>query len=410
MSDDLDIELRGLRDELREDIPLPDLTRIAGRARQRRTVRRTQIGAIAAVVLVSVAVPVLRAMPTDVQPAARPPAGRSLPYTVDFADAKHGYALKKECTPGTDQLTTRCSFALLATDDGGRSWQPRKLPAGTGQFSEGWLEVYGPDQLLFGRGVMDGLERAVSNDGGRTWQSAAPDMATVVESPGAIRPGSTLVSMCIGPAAENGCELGLGSPTLDAKQVVPVLTQPPLVRPRPGTEATAGGRFWAVGQDPATGRWAISVTSDAGATWATTPFDLPGDPGFDSAWTVVEHGGVMYMTVEGTLPAGGTGLLAVFRSTDDGVSWTRTWHAERIDQLWAIQGSTIATADGRLVLNSMTEGTFQSTDGGQTFTVAKQQLPPWRIQWTRGGYLAIGPNNQFEISRDGLDWLAFRLP
>jgi hypothetical protein len=408
MSDELDTELRGLRDELHADIPLPDLTRIAGRARQRRTVRRTQIGAIAAVVMVSIAVPVLRAMPTDVQPAARPPASRSLPYTVDFADAKHGYALKKECTTGKDQFATRCSFALLATDDGGRSWQPRELPAGTGPFFDGGLKVHGPDQLLFYRSHTHELERAVSDDAGRTWQSAAP--ARAVSSPRAIRPGSTLVSTCLGPANENGCELGLGSPAPDAKQAAPVLTQPPLVRPRPGGAATAGGRFWAVGQDPATRKWAVSVTSDAGATWATTPFDLPGEPAFDGGWAMVEHGGVLYMTVEGTLPAGGTGLLAVFRSTDDGVSWTRTWHAERIDELWAIQGSTIATADGRLVLNSMTEGTFESTDGGQTFTVAKRQLPPWRVQWTRGGYLATGPGNRFEISRDGLDWRTFRLP
>jgi photosystem II stability/assembly factor-like uncharacterized protein len=417
MSDDLDTALRGLRDELHTDIPVPDLARIAGRARQRRTVRRMQIGAVAAVVLVSVAVPMLRSMPTDGVPPAQPPAIRSVPYTVDFADAEHGYALSRECTPDSratapdGQYLTRCSFALLATDDGGRNWRPRELPGDTEPSYDGFLQVHGPERILFGRVVYHDVERSMSDDAGRTWRRIVPDDVDTTGEPSPFPPGSQLATTCLDAMTDKGCTTGLGALSPDADRVNPALTQPPLSNPHGSKVATAGDRYWTVGRDPATRRFCVSVTSDAGASWSTTMLDIPGAPVNENAWAVVENDGVMYLTVEGTLARGGTpGLLAVFRSTDGGVSWTRTWHAEQNDPIWGTQGSTVAAADGRLIVNSLVDGTFESTDGGQTFTVAKRQLPPWRIEWTRGGYLARGPNNRFQLSQDGLDWRPFQLP
>ena len=49
----------------------------------------------------------------------------------------------------------------------------------------------------------------------------------------------------------------------------------------------------------------------------------------------------------------------MFRSTDDGKSWTRTWRpTQDTDVLPDVFGTRSATADGRLLVYSTTEGTW----------------------------------------------------
>jgi hypothetical protein len=398
---ELDSGLTELRDDLRATINRPDLGQVAGRARQRSVRQRMQLGAIAAVVAVSVTVPVLRSVPDG---PADLPVTPDYHYQVDFADADHGYALGSDCEPGGS-----CSFTLLATEDGGRSWEPRTVPKDGGPYREGSVSVFGPSRVTFTfvRSTSDTIAQFVSEDAGRTWR-AFEVWGVGASSP--IPSGASLMHICRDSSSE--CLSGAGVMSSDRGELLPTPAQPPLGGPLlVGRVATAGGRYWMAGTHEASGRWAIAVTSDAGRTWATTEVDVPGKASSESgeAWSVVEQGDVMYATVRGAIGSGPFGLLAVFRSTDQGMSWTRTWYATPTEGLQGLAGSPIATADGRLIVYSTVDGPFESSDGGQTFT--RSSLPlPGKVVWTRAGYLVLRPETGYDLSSDGLDWRTFTLP
>lgn len=394
---ELDRSLHELRDDLRSTITPPDLDQVVGRARQRSVRRRMQVGAIAAVVAVSAAVPALRLMPEQPTPAGPPAA--PVTYQVDFADAEHGYALESVCDGP-------CAFTLLATTDGGRSWQPRQVPAGDEAHRKSELLVVGPEQLTINLSPVDPEAAATgffSTDSGRTWREFD---ALALAEPSVIPPGAKLQKMCRETSGPGECtslvnvfDAGMGA-------VWEVPTQPPLVAMTPGPVATAGGEFWVIGRD-ANGRRAIAVTSDNGTTWTTNPLDVAGEPTRRNPWSVVEHDGTLYLTVVGSVGNTPVELLAVFRSTDRGRTWTRTWQPADGHRLLNVFGDAVATADGRLLVYSTTEGTLESRDG-TTFAKADRQLAG-PVTWTRGGYLAKGADG-YEISRDGLDWRRFELP
>jgi hypothetical protein len=367
---ELDTSLQSLREDLRSSINRPNLGRVAYRARQRTVRRHMQIGAIAAVVLVSVAVPVLKSLPTADQ-TAQPPTDTPVRYQVEFADATHGFALGSDCAGSNGP----CTFTLLATTDGGRNWQPRKMPVDGGKHEQAQLGVFDTDNLVLQAYSAESGSvplRFTSGDTGRTWRETG------------------LTAQSSGDAAAS------------------LRAQPPLTDLRPGKEPTAGGRYWTAGRDQTTGQWSISVSSDAGETWATTPVDLPGEPWqMGDSWSVVEGGGVMYATVRGTLGIGPLKLLAVYRSTDEGVSWTQQWRATQENVLMAVDGSAIATSDGRLLVYSTVDGTQESPDGS-TFARAGRQLPG-PATWTRAGYLVPVKDNRYELSQDGRRWRAFEI-
>jgi hypothetical protein len=399
---DLDTSLRELRDELRGRLTRPDLSQVAGRAQQQVVRRRMQLGAIVAVVLVSVAVPVMRMVPSGSHPPAQPPDPPP-PYVVDFADADHGYAFRQDC----EEMNGPCTFSMRATTDGGATWQPVELPDGDEPYGRGGIAVLGPKEVWFSRaksGLRGVPEQFVTDDGGGTWRGHQPKLQ---ESPVVISPEGQLSPICIG-SADIPCELGVG--VRDPGGLSPVLTQPPLVNPAPGRTATEGGRYWATGQVENTGQWAVAVTSDDGRTWATSVLDLRGAPSdrVEGAWSLAERGPDMYLTVVGNAGVGPLELLAVFHSTDKGVTWTRTWQSTEKHELQAVTGDAVVTADGQLLVYSPVVGTVTSRDGGRTFTTASHQLPG-PVTWTRAGYLATGPNNTFELSRNGLTWQRFEV-
>ncbi len=400
---ELDTQLRGLRDDLNAAIPPPDFAGVAGRARQ-RTMRRRVVGAIVAVLVVSVAVPVLRSLPSGEQAADQQPQVRPT-YSVDFADADHGYALRGECAKARED----CEFTLLATSDGGRSWANRNLPESNnpvGSYFTSSLVVLGPDVLVLDRPFkrddqlgLSGYERLRSDDGGRTWQ----ELPQVYKTDGVlpIEPLAKLAT-CIGASRDYSCGRVVSvHPATGLSALVPA--QPALVDPIPGWDATADGKWWTFGRDPVTHRRALGVSVDGGRSWSTSALDVPGTvaPG---QYAVVERNGVMYATLSGAYDQGFT-TLAVFRSTDDGKSWTRTWRVTDTDRMSRVAGTPVVAADGRLILPSATGTTMSSRDGGHTFEVADHQLTG-TVQWTHGGYLLHGRDG-FALSQDGLTWRRF---
>lgn len=398
---ELDTKLAALRDDLHESISPPDLAQVTGMARQRTTRRRMQIGAVAAVVAVSVAVPVLRSLPGDQAPA-RPSLPASMSFQLDFADPEHGYAMGSDCK----EPDGPCTLALFATEDGGRSWARRTLPDGDQRYASGDVTVHDANRLTVNRVDTDDQWAGMvsSDDAGRTWHetTAGPPVA-----PAPMPRDAWVHSVCVSEdeTAPAGCRMGVGSVSPDPGRTAPAPSQPPLIEPVAGRAATAGGHFWAAGVERTTGRWALSVSGDGGVTWATTPVTLPGDPAMTDAWAMVEADGVLYATAQGSIAKGPYGLLAVFRSGDGGVTWANTWRATPKTVLQAMLGSPVATDDGRLLVYTTTTGTHESRDG-RTFTQARTQLPG-AVQWTRGGYVAERGGHAYAVSRDGITWWDF---
>lgn len=272
---DLDAELANLRDRMRTSIAQPDLARVAEWSRQRVVRRRMQLGAVAAVVVVSAAVPVLRSQaPPDPDRPATPPAsataspspGMEVPKTpfvdsVDFADADHGYAVRASCPSG--KWGGDCTFDLMATTDG-EHWRARQLPRGeSGDDAVGRrLYVLGPTAVAIDYGPS---QRIYSADAGRTWRAV----------PEPIAAGTTATVAVTLP--ESG-------------QTVALANQPPLDRP-----TIPGG----------------DQASTADGTWLTNVLPTPGEPSH-TGWSLVERDGLLYTTVTGD----GLGLLAIFESTD----------------------------------------------------------------------------------------------
>lgn len=397
---DLDTRLAGLHADLHAAIIPPDLALVTARSRQRTVRRRMQVGAAVAVMAVSVAVPVLRSVPDGGVPAG-PTSGSDMTFELDFADAGHGYALGSDCA----EPEGPCELALFATADGGRTWARRTLPEDSARGAAG-LTVIRAEALVVDLvpGGSAPPRRIASTDAGRTWHAAGLDGAG---EPAPLPDGAHLQRMCVGSDGSD-CPYGVGTLAPDTTARVPAPSQPPLVGLVAGAAATEGGRYWAAGVDRTTRSWAISVSSDQGMTWTTTPVLVPGLPMPNDAWAVVENDGVMYATVQGSIGRGPFGLLAVHRSTDGGLTWTNTWSATADTVLRATLGSPVATAGGRLLVYSAATGTYESTDGGRTFAKAARQLPG-EVTWTRGGYVAKLPDTGFAISADGDEWRPFEI-
>lgn len=400
---DIDRDLRGLRDELTAAIPLPDVDDVTGRARARR---RGQVVAIVAVVVaVAAAVPIARALPIWTTTASTNPAKTT--YVVDFADADHGYALTRTCVRGT----VGCASTLYQTADGGESWQARKLPrAPSDQF---WdvLYVLGPDDVAIATPIGIEKTRIFSTDGGRSWGR--------VENPdtGVTEPVITL-SLARGGMLTGGC--GAQPFTGDACQVVGSIqpstgrfvaapTQPPLNPRQLGPAPTEGGKWWVAGtRDGSDHAW-LAVSDDDGQTWSASEMaEFAGMGG----WSVVEHGDTMFATA-----GAANGLFGVWRSTDGGRSWTRTWTYDPIAAMAsggapaedaptegpALVGGPVLAGDGKLIVSNGTK-TYVSDDQGRHFRPAGADTG-W-VKWTRGGYLRM-QGHSFALSADGTHWREF---
>lgn len=400
---DLDTSLRDLREGLRSTVTKPGLDKIADRARHRSVRRRMQIGAIVAVVLVSVAVPLLRSLPDPTPPATppTPPTTRSVPYAVEFVDRTHAYALGRRCPGALDP----CRFTLLATADTGRTWEKRSMP--DGKYADGSLAVQSPSTVVFYTTTTSDenfIQAYISRDGGRKW--ARYDLAVpALGAPSSIPPDVPIQVICTN-GGRSGCLTGLGTLGSDDR-LHPVPVQPPVYEPWPGRYPTPSGVYWAVGRDQA-GHWAVSVTDRKAAAWTTTPLDVPGAIEPPNAWSVVEGDGSLYLTAVGSIGGGTTKLLAVYRSKDRGRTWTQTRRAQDTGAQMSMYGTPVATSDGRLLVNSLPEGTLESRDGGATFTRAAHQLPG-SPEWTPAGYVIQLLPTSYEVSWNGRDWRRFEV-
>lgn len=395
---DLDTELTALGEHMRESITPPDLEAVADRARERTVRRRTQLAAIAAVFVVTAAVPLLRAVPGGDTPASdHPTSGVTSTYSVEFADADHGFAVDRQCErPGG-------TCRLLSTSDGGQHWSTHALPPASDDAAIVGLIALGADRVALDRlapGI--GNERIYSDDGGRTWQTVP--LQDNPEPVDAIPEGGVLNIGCAGGPGQVSCsELIVTMPGNGQTRVL--AHQPGIVGQVLGPVPTADGTWWVAGDDPVSGATVLSVSTDDGRTWRSTLMDVP-DGRTPNTWAVVEGGGVLYAAVSGTTERT-FDLVGIFRSDDGGASWTRTHRPSEELTVPGFLGTPVIRADGLLLVDGG-QGTYESDSSGETFAPAHDELTGY-VRWTRAGYLCDLPSsgNGFAVSTDGVEWRPF---
>ncbi|RJL24416.1 WD40/YVTN/BNR-like repeat-containing protein [Bailinhaonella thermotolerans] len=313
-------------------------------------------------------------------------------YAIDFADARHGYALRSSCTGGERY---RCDTDVIATEDGGRTWARRASPVGEVRAPDGLsagLHVLGRDRVV----VEDRGRRWFSADGARRWKDADRPGARPVD---AVPGGGVLTAVC----GDQGC----GRPLVllpESGARAPLASLPALTdwRVSQGVPA-ADGTWWAAGRRPGSREWSLAGSRDSGRTWSVRP--LPGLTGNVFGVSVSAGPSATYAVVRGELPGEQVknGLLAIYRSADGGRTWERTWrHRPGVAPLSSL-GAGIAAADGRLMIAGEDRRVHTSRDGGRSFTASGPADVAGWVSWTRAGYLNQD-GDRLRLSADGLTW------
>ena len=407
---DLDGELAELRDDLHGVVRQPEVGVVVERSRQARVRRRTQFAAAGAVLVVAAAIPLLRTTlaPVGGDPGTSPAVttttsttpynpGDGYHYDVDFADAKHGFAIRSKCAgyPGRT-----CTGELLVSEDGGKRWQPRAIPVElTPNTAPPRVFVFDARRVALARYTTDGTVGGgyYTADAGLTWTPVAPAGS---DTSAAIPDGGLLDVACTGVAPE--CRPVLITLAPDTGRMLPLAAKLPLTKPIPTSTVRLAGGWWVTGTDPATGRAALAVTRD-GRTWSVRP--LPDVPDGTVYAMMAAHGTTLYAVAGSEAQSAPPRLLAVFRSVDGGSTWERTFLGSKGQSPYDLIGYPVATADGRLIIPGGVA--WASRDGGRTFDVVPSDEVTGIIRPTRGGYLAspsFGMTNVYKLSTDGVKW------
>jgi hypothetical protein len=238
----------------------------AGRRRHRRRRAAFTSGAVALAVATISAIGLMnvRTVPREAEQVT--PAGPSTSSTgethhagqiIQWAgagDAQHLYLTFMACqTPTTACPKTRVQ--MVGSDDGGRTWTDR----GPVINSPG-LTVVGPNTLI---GTLS--TPTITVDGGRTWSTAAVNSQVATEVPA----GGTAACWA-GPKVNAPCKLYAIDP--GNRRFAPLATQPELTLANAAEVSHLSGNLWVGGIDPATGKPAAAVSTDAGRTWSTHVF------------------------------------------------------------------------------------------------------------------------------------------
>lgn len=349
-------------------------------------------------------------LPATPEPALElPPSVMSL----DFADALTGFALQQRC-PGEGQ----CGTVLLWTDRDSpeEAWTAGQVPAGFDAHDQGArvialgdcrvvlehsgdVEAPGPDP-----------RRWFTSDCGERWREVG------------VGPRGEVETIPAGGVLESICEEGRAEYEFCAHELVVTLpqdgTRTRLANPPDLTNVFAqphpigGGKWWVQGRARGSGKPAVAVSHDNGRTWRITEFAKPRGFGRDDLLYLTARGKDAYVVASGVQFEHGHGLQAIYHSSDQGLTWQRTWSGRASDGL---EGVPIVTSYGLLLIGADTTDRrhfWLSFDHGETFADAGWDLPgEWPLD-TRGGYLINGPGDpgRWYRSSDGVTWQEIAFP
>ncbi len=347
-------------------------------------------------------------------PAALPAAPTELPPAqsfgapdqasqLTFADASHGFLVQAVCSrPNADRT---CPRRVLATADGGRSWESRPLlPALAAPYQT--FAVLSAEELLF---VDDaGLGSVVrSGDGGRSWQQQPVRLA----GPAPVGPGGLVVARVSADCADTRCPSALAWIDPASWQLHPMPAQPDstgadYVQASP--PAPDGDQVAVAGsQTSAT----ISVSTDAGSSWnsAPLPFALAAGQRLKAVRVYAAGGGRAYAFLQ---VYGQVGLAAAygFRTDDGGLSWVDLDFARQT--VWAPSG----VLSGELISTDLPGRTYLSDRGGTEWAEAGPLPGPAFLSQSRpdGAVLATlvsdTARETYYVSTDGRSWSPLVVP
>jgi hypothetical protein len=386
-----------------------------------RLARRHLWLGLAAIALAGLTIPVLRAgvepEPDAVTQPDPPPlvvdselGWASMPtiYSIDFADDRHGFALWGRCPTGGD---LRCERRLMSTKDG-RVWSEQQFDSAelaSPSRLAGQVVALGDDRVLLTD--LEGGERFFSDDAGRTWRAvpARPD-GTVAEIPA----DGLLETQCVEPRADQVCPRRLVVTLPDTGHRAWLANWPDLDRLSTELRPATDGTWAATGRDPATGLWTAAISRDHGRTWSAAALPAPPDVPIDRL-AIVGSGQHRYALASARIAEGfePRALVAIFHSTDGGLTWTLTRVTGR-EPPRSVGGSAIVTPDGALFIavDDVVGPGYLSVDGGRSFkAVGEPDITD--IRRTRAGYLAVPidrPAGHYRASSDGVIWTDVKLP
>ena len=297
---------------------------------------------------------------------------------VSFADAAHGWAVGY----GEDHARNDLVPMVFATVDGGASWQPQTVPAGTpcgltavafSDASHGWVMGDGGIVLL-------------TSDGGATWTRQT------------VRPATNLPDTVCADGhgwaiGENGAiftstDLGAswGAHALPAGTRLTGVAFPDATHGWAVGDFQAGDReFWTSDSWDDVDRSAsvIMTTSSGGASWRLQASPT-GVRGLESvAFADAAHGWAVGYTYDPAEDGSGTYRAAIVATSDGGATWSTQTVPSGVDTLrdvdfvdalhgWAVGYST--AADGATINGAV----VATSDGGATW---KRQTVPSGTDW-----------------------------
>ncbi|MGI8693812.1 MAG: hypothetical protein ACR2JK_13080 [Geodermatophilaceae bacterium] len=331
------------------------------------------------------------------------PALPGRPDRVDqltFVDAEHGFLVQDVCS----QSYGPCQRRVLATDDGGQTWEARAV---TPAFAAGYYPLVAQsefDLALIDHVTLTRLAR--SYDGGRSWSERPITRAKPAPAP----VGARLVQD-VEPMGCSGCPSTLAWIDPLAQELHPLPSQPgagPTAFPGPASMGPDGDVVTVTFADSA---GLFSMSTDGGQTWADAQLAIPLEQGQAieqvQGWSAGGGRGYAFLQV-----FDGLGIVTSygFRTDDGGNTWT-SLHFE--DQQIGIP---VGVLDGELLSTELPGRVLMSDAGGTRWSeVGSVGNRPYLSQAVPDGpLLATQLNSQgfesYYVSPDGRDWTFVRLP
>ena len=373
------------------------------------TRHRALLGAVVAAGLVAVLIVLLR---TQLEPVPEPERASPEPsvYALEFADLRHGYALRERC-----DAQARCGNELLVTEDG-EHWLTRALPTAevppAGDRS-GLLFVLGPDRVALGdfaepAGPGRAAAKWYSADSGRTWRQVPESTGESVES---IPAGGILQAQCVG-IGESCVQSRLAVMRPDSGSTAVLANQPALKLMRVGPAPSADGGWWVLGLLADKAGTGVAVSHDAGRSWSVA--ELPGVVYNPAPVDMDARAGMAYVAMATGPGRGLATLVAICRSTDGGRSWALMWLRSGGDgEPDTLDGVPVAAADGSLEVHTNAGLSFRTTGYGPArIRFSLEGSSGGHVRRTGAGYLSQSTTrpNAYALSADGLTWTSISIP